>query len=61
MSFCDYHLFRPLKKAPEWEKFVNDIQVEEIVRNWLVRNTDIKKLPFRWQECLAINGKYVDE
>jgi hypothetical protein len=53
LSACDYHTFGPLKEALGGQRFDDDEQVENFVRNWLQKrppsfyDAGIKKLPNR--------------
>lgn len=67
LSPCDFHMFGPLKKALGGERFANDQQVEQFVRNWLGTRpksffeNGINKLPVRWEKCITKEGNYVEK
>jgi hypothetical protein len=60
-------MFGPLKEALGGQRFVDDEQVENFVRNWLQKcppsfyDAGIRKLPIRWQKCIEKGGKYVEK
>ena len=51
LSPCDYHLFGPLKEALRGQRFEDDEEVQNFVRNWLQKrppsfyDAGVKKLP----------------
>lgn len=67
LSPCDFHMFGVLKEALGGEKFNNDAEVEQYVRNWLLEcpssffDEGIKKLPIRWRKCISVEGNYVEK
>ena len=67
LSPCDYHMFGPLKEALGGQRFDDDVQIENFVRNWLQTrplsfyDAGIKKLPILWQECIEKSGNCVDK
>lgn len=67
LSPCDYFLFAPLKEALGGERFENNEEVEERVRNWFTTQPQsffeegIYKLPKRWEKCVERAGDYVEK
>jgi hypothetical protein len=67
LSPCDHHLFGPLKEALGRQRFNNDEQVKNFVRNWLQTcpppfyDAGIEKLPIRWQKCIEKGGNNVEK
>lgn len=67
LSPCDYHLFGPLKEALGGQRFDSDRAVETFVLQWLrdrpksFYDNGIKKLPIRWEKCIARAGDYVEK
>jgi hypothetical protein len=60
-------MFGPLKEAIGGQRFDDDEQVENFVRNWQQTrppsfyDAGIKKLPFRWQKCIEKGVNYVEK
>ena len=67
VATSNYHKFGPLKEALLGQRFDDDEQVENFVRNWLQTrppsfyDAGVKKLPIRWQKCIEKGGNYVDK
>jgi len=61
----DYHLFGPMKKMLDVQKFASDTEVQSVVRQWLGQQrasffaSGIQKLVDRWDKCLSKLGRYV--
>jgi hypothetical protein len=60
-------MFGPLKEALGEQRFDDDEQVENFVRNWLQTRppsfyeAGIKKLPIRWQKGIEKGANYVEK
>jgi len=60
-----YHLFVPMKKMLDGQKFGSDTEVQSSVRQWLGQQpasffaSGIQKLVDRWDKCLNELGRYV--
>jgi hypothetical protein len=58
-------MFGPLTGALGGQRFDDEEQVQNFVRNWLQTrppsfyDAEIKKLPIRWQKCIEKGGNYV--
>lgn len=67
LSPCDYYLFGPLKEALGGLRFETNAEVESFVREWLrdkprdFYEKGIRKLPERWQKCVACDGDYLEK
>lgn len=67
LSPCDFHLFGPLKETLGGQRFDSDQAVETFVLQWLrdrpksFYDNGIKKLPIRWEKCIARAGDYVEK
>ncbi len=67
LSPCDYFLFGPLKEALGGHRFESNDDVEQFVREWLLSKPKnfyekgIRKLPERWQKCVACEGEYLEK
>ena len=67
LSPCDYHMFGPFKEALGGQRFDDDEQVQNFVRNWLQTrppsfyDAGVKNPPILWQKCIEKGGNYVDK
>ena len=67
LSPCHYFLIVPMKESLGWERFENNDEVEEYVRNLLTMcpqtflELGMFKLPNRWQKCVECTGCYVEK
>lgn len=67
LSPCDYFLFAPLKESLGGERFANNEDVENRVRNWLMTRPHtffqqgMFKHPNRWQKCVELQGDYIEK
>lgn len=67
LSPCDFFLFAPMKQSLGGERFENNEDVEEYVRNWLSTRPQtffeegMFKLSNRWQKCVEHEGGYVEK
>ena len=64
LSPCDYFLFVLKKELLGGERFKNNDEVEEYVRNWLMMRPQnfffeqgMSKLPNSWQKCVECREK----
>jgi [histone H3]-lysine36 N-dimethyltransferase SETMAR len=63
----DYYLFGPLKEHLSGQKFKNNEEVIAAAQDWLHHQpksfyeTGIKKLPGRWEKCVALQGDYIEK
>jgi len=64
LAHSDYHLFGPMKKMLDGQKFASDTKVQSVVRQWLGQQPvsffvpGIQKLFDRWDKCLNELGRY---
>jgi histone-lysine N-methyltransferase SETMAR len=62
----DYHLFTSMANALCLKRFIDYEDVSEWVKNWFEEKGEkfyergIRKLPERWQSCIASNGAYFE-
>jgi len=67
LSPCDFFLFGPLKEELGGRRFATNEEVEAFVRDWLLTrprsfySDGMKKLPIRWEKCVAKSGEYVEK
>ena len=61
-------MFGPLKEALGGQRFDDDEQVQNFVRNWLQTRPPSfygaglqKKIPILWQKCIEKGGNYVEK
>ena len=63
----DYHLFGPIKRMLDGQKFASDTKVQSVVSQWLGQQpvsffaSGIQKLVDRWDKCLNELGRYVEK
>jgi hypothetical protein len=63
----DYHLFGPMKRVLGGKRFQNNDEVIATVQSWIHKQqktffeTGNKKLPQRWNKCMAVNRDYIEK